>query len=186
MATVLDILVLPTYSSLTLGIVDASTYDITEPVTAATIEITPPGFDLVSLPFNVSAYNVYTSSTLGITSVSSETLPLPDGIYYLTYSIAPAYVTAINKSIMRIEQIQEKFDRAFMKLDMIECDRAIKTQAKVDLGSVYFFIQGAVAAANNCAVYEANKLYITANKMLDNFIRNNCGCSGNNYTVNFS
>jgi len=186
MSTVLDILVLPTYSSLTLGIADASVYDIAEPVAAATIEITPPGFDAVLLPFSVDNYNVYSSSTLGITGIGSTTLPLPDGVYYLTYSIAPAYVTAINKSIMRIEQIQEKFDKAFMKLDMMECDRAIKTQAKVDLSSVYFFIQASVAAANNCAVQEANKLYITANKMLDNFIRNNCGCTGNNYTVNFS
>jgi hypothetical protein len=27
---------------------------------------------------------------------------------------------------MRTEQIQEKFDEAFMKLDMMECDRAIR------------------------------------------------------------
>ena len=29
--------------------------------------------------------------------------------------------------------LQEKFDSAFMKLDMMECDLAIKTQQKVDL-----------------------------------------------------
>jgi hypothetical protein len=186
MATVLDVLVLPTYSSLTLGIVDASVYDIAEPVAAATIEITPPGFDLISLPFSTDSYNLYTSATLGITATGEETSPLPDGVYYLTYSIAPAYVTAINKTIMRIEQIQEKFDRAFMKLDMMECDRAIKIQSKDTLNTIYFFIQSAVAAANNCAVFEANKLYITANKMLDNFIVNNCGCTGTNYIVNFT
>ena len=72
-----------------------------------------------------------------------------------------------------------------MKLDMMECDRAIKTQAKVDLTSIYFFIQGAIAAANNCAIIEANKLYNQAQKMLNNFIKEDCGCSGNNFLTNF-
>ncbi len=183
--TILDILVLPTYNVMTLGIMDNSTYDIAEPVAAATIEITVPGFDTVSLPFNVENYNVYSSSTLGITEVGATSSPLPDGVYYLKYSIAPAYVTYLEKSIMRIEQIQEKFDMAFMKLDIMECDRAIKQQSKVDLNTIQFFIQSAVAAANNCAVDEANKLYISADKLLNSFIRNNCGCSGSNYITNF-
>jgi hypothetical protein len=68
-----------------------------------------------------------------------------------------------------------------MKLDMMECDQAIKTQAKVDLNTIYFFIQGSIAAANNCAIIESSKLYETAYKMLSHFIANNCGCTGNNY-----
>ncbi len=91
----------------------------------------------------------------------------------------------VEKTIIRVEQLQEKFDEAFMKLDMMECDRAIKTQQKVDLNTIYFFIQGAIAAANNCAVAESNKLYNQANMMLNNFIKNNCGCSGTNYVLNF-
>ena len=73
-----------------------------------------------------------------------------------------------------------------MKLDMLECDKAIKQQSKVDLMSIYFFMQAAMASSNNCAVVEATKLYIQANKMLDSFIAENCGCSGNNYIINFS
>jgi hypothetical protein len=99
--------------------------------------------------------------------------------------VAPAYENFVEKTIIRVEQLQEKFDEAFMKLDMMECDRAIKTQQKVDLNTIYFFIQGAIAAANNCAVAEANKLYNQANMMLNNFIKNNCGCSGTNYVLNF-
>ena len=118
--------------------------------------------------------------------VGTPDLPLPDGVYFLRYSVAPAYENFVDKSIIRVERLQEKFDEAFMKLDMMECDRAIKTQAKVDLNTIYFFIQGAIAAANNCAIDEANKLYTQANRMLDNFIRTNCGCSGNNYLINFN
>jgi ribosome-associated translation inhibitor RaiA len=117
--------------------------------------------------------------------VGDPLLPLPDGVYNLKYTIAPAYKNYVEKSIMRVEKLQEKFDDAFMKLDMMECDRAIKTQQKVDLNTIYFFIQGAIAAANNCAITEANKLYVQADKMLTNFIKNGCQCSGTNYVTNF-
>jgi hypothetical protein len=180
----LDFLVIPTYSVQSLGIADASTYPDSPPVQSPTIEIDVPGFGPVSLPFNINDFNVYTSSSLGITSPSSPLLPLPDGVYKIKYSVVPAYQNYVEKTIMRIDQIQEKFDRAFMKLDMMECDLAIKKQQKVDLNSIYYFIQGSLAAANNCAVDTANKLYMQADKMLNNFIKNNCNCYGNNYLTN--
>jgi len=182
----LDIIVVPTYSTLTLGVADASTYPTTPPiVTAPTIEITVPSLGVVILPFTPNDFNIFTSASLGLTVIGEPLLPLPDGVYTLRYTIAPAYENFVERSIMRVDKIQEKFDEAFMKLDMMECDRAIKTQQKVNLTSIYFFIQGSIAAANNCAITESNRLYTQANNMLDNFIRNNCYCSGNNYVVNF-
>lgn len=179
----LDILVIPTYNTLTLGIADASTYPTDPPsVSSPSIEINVPNFGIVILPFNVNELNVFSSSNLGITPAGTND-PLPDGIYFLKYSVAPAYENFVEKSFMRVDRLQEKFDEAFMKLDMMECDRAIKTQAKVELTTVSFFINGALAAANNCATVEANKLYLQADKMLNNFIRQNCGCSGNNYAT---
>ena len=182
----LDILVIPTYNTKTLGIADASTY-LTDPpvVFSPTIDITVPEFNLVSLPFIPQDFNIITSGMLGLTDPVDAPLPLPDGVYILRYSIAPAYLNYVEKSIMRVDQLQEKFDGAFMKLDMMECDKAIKTQAKVDLLTTYFFIQGSMAAANNCAVVEAEKLYAQADKMLTRFLANNCGCTGNNYIINF-
>jgi hypothetical protein len=185
----LDILVIPTYNTRTLGIADASIYPTDPPDVVATIKITIPGFAIISLPFNVNSFTVYTSSTLGLTPIGTPDIPLPDGVYFLEYTVYDNIAftwNTINRSIVRVERLQEKFDEAFMKLDMMECDRAIKTQSKVDLNSIYFFIQGAIAAANNCATEEATKLYIQADRMLNNFISNNCGCSGNNYTVNFN
>jgi hypothetical protein len=177
----LDILVIPTYNTLTLAVADASTYPTNPPnVTNYQIEITVPNFGIVFLPFNLNELNVFSSSNLGLTSLGINQ-PLPDGIYYLKYTVYPAYENFVEKSYMRVDRLQEKFDEAFMKLDMMECDRAIKTQAKVELTTVSFFINGAIAAANNCATIEANKLYLQADKMLTNFIRKNCGCSGNNY-----
>lgn len=186
MALQLDILVVPTYNTLTLGVADASIYPTNPPVVSSpTIEITVPGFDVVSLPFNVNDFNIFNSLSLGLSTFGEPLLPLPDGVYKLKYTVAPAYENFVEKTIIRVEQLQEKFDEAFMKLDMMECDRAIKTQQKVDLNTIYFFIQGAIAAANNCAVAESNKLYNQASMMLNNFIKNNCGCSGTNYVLNF-
>lgn len=182
MATTLDILVIPTYNVLTLGISDASTYDI--PIVSPSIEINVPGFGVVTLPFVPNDFNIFNSTSLGITAVGDPLVPIPDGIYYLKYTITPAFTYYVEKNIMRTDAIQEKFDRAFMKLDMMECDLAIKQQQKVNLNSIYYMIQGSIAAANNCAVDTANKLYRQANRMLNNFIRNNCNCYGNNYQTN--
>ena len=187
MATTLNFLVINTFSTLTLAVADASTYS--PPPTGPTMLVTLPtgvttlsGGTTVSIPFTINTTNTYNSATLQL-SAPGTTIALPDGIYGLTYSIAGGLSTS--KSIMRTNKIQEKFDSAFMKLDMMECDMAIKTQQKVVLSSIYFLIQGSIAAANNSANTQAAKLYQQANMMLDNFIKNNCGCSGNNYIVNF-
>lgn len=182
----LDILVIPTYNTKTLGVADISTYPDSPPVQAPTLEVTIPGFGLVSIPFTPEEFNVLNSGILEITAPGEDLTPIPDGVYTLTYSVTPAFENFVTKTIIRVDQLQEKFDEAFMKLDMMECDLAIKTQSKVELNTIYFFIQGAIAAANNCAVDVANKLYLQASKQLTNFTKRNCGCSGNNYITNFN
>lgn len=182
----LNFLVVPTYNTKTLAIIDTSVYpDAPFEIENPTIEICVPGFNDVVLPFTPNEYKLFTSENLGITEPGEEIKTLPDGIYIIKYSIEPNFENFVQQSIMRTDKIQEKFDEAFMKLDMMECDRAIKTQSKVELDSIYYFIQGAIAAANNCAVVQANKLYNKANRMLDTFLHNNCGCTGNNYKTNF-
>lgn len=179
MAHKLNFLIVPTYNTKTLGVADNSVYDGVP--SSPTVEITVPTFGKVSLPFVPDDFNIFNSTSLGITEVGADLLPLPDGIYTVKYTVAPAYLNYVEHNIMRVDQLQEKFDEAFMRLDMMECDMAIKKQQKLDLNSIYFFIQGSIAAANNCAVDTANKLYAQAAKMLNNFNKNGCNCSGTNY-----
>jgi hypothetical protein len=181
----LDILVVPTYSKLTLGIADGSVYPNDFYISSPSLEITIPGLGVTVVPFVPNDFNVLTSSSLGITLDPVAYAPIPDGVYKIKYSVAPAYENNVTKTFMRVEQLQEKFDEAFMKLDMMECDMAIKKQQKVKLNSIYYLIQGAVAAANNCAVDAANKLYDKASRLLKSFVQNNCGCSGTNFNSNF-
>jgi hypothetical protein len=187
----LDIVVLPTYNTYNIAVVDASTYPTTPPVvTSPTLQIDIPGFNTVTTGVNgvkdfvPAEANIFTSTDLGITTAGNE-CSLPDGVYYFKYTVNPAHTYYVEKTILRIDKLQQKYDEAFMQLDMIECDRAIKTQAKVDLMSICFIMQGAVAAANNCATVQSGTLYMQADKMLDNMIANDCGCSGVNYLINF-
>lgn len=168
----------PTYSTFTMAVVDASVYSVA-PVNPK-IDITVPGFNLVTLAFAYNQLNLFNSTNLGLTPVGTDAVPIPDGVYTLKYYTSTESVT---KNIMRVDQLQEKFDNAFMKLDMMECDLAIKKQQKVTLDSIYYFIQGSIAAANNCAIDTANKLYAQAERMLSGFSSDGCGCTGNNYTV---
>lgn len=183
MATTLDFLVIPTYNKFTLGVMDNSTYDVAP--TNPKLTITFAGFDPVDVVFVPDVLNIIDSLDLGLTGVGEDLVQLPDGVYNILYTTDAVPTDSLEKNIMRIDLIQEKFDEAFMKLDMMECDKAIKTQSKVDLNTIFFLIQGSVAAANNCALVEANKLYLQAVKLLNSFIKNNCGCYGNNYVINF-
>ncbi len=168
-----------------LGVADTSTYPDEPPVvTSPTIEVTVPGFDTIFKDFNVQGITFFNSFDLGLSAEGTD-LIIPDGIYKLKYTIAPAFDNFVEHSIMRTDKIQEKFDSAFMKLDLMECDLALKNQSSVYLNTIDFLINCSIAAANNCAESESIKLYNQADKMLDNFIRNNCGCSGNNYILNF-
>jgi len=172
----LDILVVPTYSTFTMAVVDASVYSVA-PVNP-NIDITVPGFNPITIVFSPNELNLFNCINLGLAGI--DTVPIPDGVYTLKYYTSTETVT---KTIMRVDQLQEKFDTAFMKLDMMECDLSIKKQQKVTLDSIYYFIQGSIAAANNCAVDTANKLYAQAERMLSGFSSDGCGCTGNNYTV---
>ena len=177
----INILIIPTYDLTTLAVVDNSVYTGVPP--SVTLDIDVPGFGKVTnIPFTVNTINIYNSIDLGI-STSIE--PLPDGNYCISYIVGGGTILPVEKRIMRVDKLQQKFDDAFMKLDLLECDKAIKEQSKIDLMSIYFFIQAAIASSNVCAVVEATKLYIQADRMLKSFISGNCGCSGNNYIVNF-
>lgn len=181
MADIYDFVTVPTYDLTTLAVVDNSQYSGIPPLITLTIEV--PGFATVEgLTFNNNTVNIYNSVTLGI---SSDIEPLPDGIYCISYMVDGETEPAVQKRILRVDKLQQKFDESFLYLEMMECDRAIKMQSKVDLISIYFFIQGAIASANNCATVEATKLYIQADKMLNAFIAGRY-TTGNNFVINFS
>ena len=177
-------------NTLYLIVTDASYYPTDPPIALnPTITIKPPGFDEVVLPFVINETNVYGSDDLGITEEGCKQ-NIPDGIYCLDYKIEldeldPPTTITIKKTILRVAQLNEKFNNAFLRLDLMQCDGELAKQTSVNLNTINFFIQGAIAAANNCADKEAMRLYNQANKMLSHLDKCGCGCSGTNYLVNF-
>jgi len=183
MATLnVKIVVLDTHDINTISVTDASTY--TGTVTNPTLTAQAPGYNPVILPFTVGGHNVLTSNVLGITGPDIISA-LPDGIYHFEYSFDPSFENFDKLDYMRVDKLLEKYYSVFMQLDMMECNQAIKTQAKVDLSSIMLMIHGSMAAASNCAYVQANELYDQANKMLNRMINHNCGCTGSQYIINY-
>ena len=118
MATILNVVVIPLYNKYTMGVMDNSSYDI--PVVNPTLTVTMPGFDPVDIVFNENTLNILDSEILGLTATGADKIALPDGVYALTYTINPSATYYTDKNIMRVDQLQEKFDEAFMTLDMME------------------------------------------------------------------
>lgn len=180
MAVRLDIIITQTYNIKNMLVVNASEYDSIA-VTNEELKVTPPAFEEVTLPLTTPWVNIVLTSINLELDTSVDPQPLPDGIYTFIYSVdevvaSPTVTHTVTKSFFRTDAIQEKFSNAFLTLDMMECDSKIKAQATVQLNAINFFIQGAVAAGNNCAELQAYKLYQQADKMLERFLSNDCGC----------
>jgi hypothetical protein len=174
----LDLLLVDTHSPMAISVADFSTYPDNYTPVSPTIQIRATGFPSVTLDFTPKQINVYTSENLGITCAGECIVPLPDGIYTLTYTINPAQQHFVEKSYLMVNNLMDRFDTAFMKLDMLECDGPIRKQRRVELDTIYYFIQGAIASANKCATQKAVEMYRRADTMLTQFITNKCNCNG--------
>ena len=137
---ILDLLLIDTHSAKSIGISDFSQYPTGYSLISPTLEITASGFSPVTISFAVNSINIFTSLNLNITCAGQELEDLPDGIYTVKYSIAPAYLHNVTRTFLRVEKIQEKFDTAFMKLDILQCDGPLRKQKEEELNSIYYFI----------------------------------------------
>lgn len=174
----LDLLIIDTHSPLSIAVGDFSIYPTNYTPVSPTLLISASGFPEVTLEFNARDINIITSENLGITCSGECLVPLPDGIYKLKYTINPAHENYVEKTFLKVDLLLERYDAVFMQLDMMECDEAISYQKKVELEHISLLIQGAVAAANNCADKQALKLYAAADKQLKYFKTNKCNCHG--------
>jgi hypothetical protein len=171
----LDLIILDTHSSLTLAVGDVSVYPSTFSISTPTIEITVPSYPMISLPFVASSVQVYNSTTLGITTgTNCDNIALPDGLYSIKYSVYPAYLYYVEKTFLRVDKLMAKWDEAYLKLDLFQCDQAIKFQEQQTLDLIEDYISGAIAASNQCVNKLAVELYTKANSLLDKFINNSC------------
>lgn len=172
----LDLLILDTHNAYTLGIADLSQYPPGFAIVAPTLQIAPPGFPSVALPFTASSISILNSENLGLTKSGQDQVKLPDGIYRIKFTVNPANVHYVEKTFMRTDGIQEKFDSAFMKADFSCGDRHFTKAERDKLDEIYYLIQEAIAAANKCANSLAMNLYNQASKLLERFLDGKANC----------
>lgn len=172
----LDIITLDTHNTYLLAIADVTNWPTGFTISTPTIQITPPGYPMVSLAFTAKSVQVYNSATLGITCSDDNcpTIPLPDGMWKVVYSVAPSYKYYVEKNFLVIKKFLEKYDEIWLKLDLFECDGAVKSQDKKTLETVEEYIKGAIAAANNCYTKMAMDLYNKALTLLKNYSDKRC------------
>lgn len=161
-----------THNLLTLGLADISIYPATFTVVNPTYSITPPGFPVVQVPYTKSSVNIYNSNNLNITCVTDVRLLafLPDGIWKIQQSIAPVLEYLNEKTFLRVSRMKHEFGLAFMKVEM-GCDTWVKEDKMKYLHQIYAYIEGAIAAANQCNNVLAMDLYRIADRTLKNFMR---------------
>lgn len=161
----LDIAIMNTYNSNVLTIADVSFYPVGYNPNNPYIEITPPSMPKITTIFTPKSVNVFNSVNLETSGDCPG--PLPDGIYKIRYSIHPNYELFVERSILRIDQLLEKYDTVFLQIDITECDTTLKANYLAQLEQIEIYIQAAMASANKCNEKLAYDLFRKANRLLD-------------------
>lgn len=164
-----------------LTIVDMSTYSSIPSNSNVALQITPPGWATLNVPFDPGKANVYKCADLGIICATVDCCPLPDGIYAVQYTVrySGSLTTSINKTFIKVDQLDCRIDNLYLKVDM-ECDCPSDDQKKYknDIREIRLLRDGAVAAANDCDDLKATKMYAQADKLIDRVYRKFCSaCS---------
>lgn len=173
MDPIIDINKLDTGSPNTIAILDTSFYPMGFNIVSPTMQVTVPGFPSVIIPFTAGSLQVYNSSTLGISCQSCPNIPLPDGIYTFRYSITPSYQYYVEKTYLRVDQLLQKFDELFLKMEFTKCDDKIKREDELLLDTIETYIEGAIACANNCLNKRALELYHKVEKLIKEYEKTN-------------
>src|SRR5690606_27776149 len=91
-----------------------------------------------------------------------------DGIWKVKYSICPNDQLFVERFFLKTDQIQCRYEKAFLSLDLkLPSDSDEEKKKRKDLAEIEFYIQGAIAAANDKNAVLAIELYNKADKLLN-------------------
>lgn len=165
---------------------DTSIYADLLSVTCPRLEITPPGFNEPSVidiqitpTTDISFDFILNGCTLGLQSsgCGEESVLLPDGVYFVKYSVSPNDKVFVEYKHLRVCQILNKYFNELCKLELAACepDVTVKEQLK-ELRLIKSFIDAAKAKVEYCHdVDKGNELLVYANKRLEKYMSND-GC----------
>jgi hypothetical protein len=167
--------ILPTHNLCTLALADISFYPPSYVAGTPSYQIYPPNFPSVVVTFTQSSINIYNSNNLNLTCTDDNNLitPLPDGIWRVVQTINPPLNFTNDKSFLRVENLKHQLGLAFLKTDMINCKAGIESEDMKYLMQIWSYIQGAIAASNQCNMVLAMQLYNMASRTLKNYMKEN-------------
>lgn len=172
--------VLDTHSCRTIAIFDSSYYNPLQVLSNYTLQVVTPfnsdPADAVQLNYYKGGVIILNSNTLGITNVLDldNLQDLPDGLYTAKISICPEEQFYYEKSWFRTCQLECKYNKALLKLDISECSTCFDKDKLAQLQRANIYIQGIKANVEDCNIKQAQKLYTAANKILTNIIECDC------------
>lgn len=167
---------------------DTSIYSDKVPVTCPQLEITSPGFNVPAVipipttPSNTELFDfVLNACDLKIqTSDCDEaSQTLPDGVYFIKYSVSPNSEVFVEYKHLRVCQILNKYYKELCKLELAACEPEadIKEQLK-ELRLIKSFIDAAKAKVEYCHdVQKGNELLTYANKRLNKYVSDDDCCT---------
>lgn len=108
-----------------LRVFDTSLYGEGLNVKCGTLQITSPGFtNPVSIEVIPHFNLVLNACTLGLQTVGcgDSSLPIPDGIYVVRYSVAPNDKVFVEYNHLRVTQTQNKYYNELSKVELAACE----------------------------------------------------------------
>lgn len=161
-------------------IVDTSIYSVNLDVDCVTLLITPPGFnEPVSISVNSGFDILVTACELGLQTSECETqaLTLPDGIYYIQYSVSPNDKVFVEYQYLRNCQVLNAYYLELCKLELAACEPDADVKAKLDeLRLIKSFLDAAKAKVEQCGdLVKGIQLFVYAKDRLQRYI-NGGGC----------
>lgn len=158
---------------------DTSIYTDDLDVDCATIQVVPPGFnETVSISVSQNFDFLLTACLLGIQTqnCSDQANYLPDGIYYIKYSVSPNDKVFVEYNYLRTCQILQKYYMELCKLELAACEPDADVKAQIaELQLIKAYIDAAKAKVEECNDLSSGiELLIYAKDRLDKFGRDGC------------
>lgn len=156
-----------------VGIMDTSIYADANNVEGKVLQVLIPGYEEpVELTYYQSAITILNSNLLKITNVSDPAYfqELPDGLYTAKISVCPFEDNWFQKSWYRTCQLECKYYKAFLQLNLNDCTECYNKNKAEKLHTAWMYIQGITGNVKDGNFSAATKLYDVANKILDNLL----------------
>lgn len=162
-----------THNINTISIVDTSTYRDGD--SGFVLQVVVPGYPVdkpIELNYYQNGVTTLNSNMLKLTNVTNPQYysALPDGVYIAKISVCPHETYWYQRTWYRVANIWCKYYKAFLKLNVKNCEKCYSPQKLAKLNTAWLYINAVVANAEDDNLNSANELYQAADKILSELL----------------